>query len=165
MVQQKSVIKHDAYIVLESKRVNEYAARVKTKGKVNRPSQSNPNNTKVTKDVYPDSPFNGVNGTIFGYKQLKFMGSIHRNKPAKVLIDDRYTVENVALITFTVDKSKLTVTFYMYSDQHEQPDLTSKIAEFNIDNAVLAFRDGFTDSTSSSLVMTTVPVKDPYNIR
>jgi hypothetical protein len=108
-----------------------------------------------------------IKGTIFGYKQLKFIGETFRKSPTTVLIDDRFTIENVSLIRYDVEKGTLIVSFYMYADKlTREIDETSLIGRFTMENVVLALKEAFVDDARkiSNLKIYTIPVTDPYNI-
>lgn len=121
--------------------------------------------TKSTQVAYskPESPFKGK-GTIFGYKQLKFIKEMYRDKDTTIMIDDKFIFENVKIIKFIVDGSRVTVEMYMYADKEHNPDITSKVGSFALDNIVLGFSERGEDSKVTSLAIYTVPVKDPYSI-
>lgn len=111
-----------------------------------------------------DDNLKAIKGTIFGYKQLKFMKTLFRIDPTTVIIDDKFIYENVTIIEFCVDTEKasqLTIKFFMYADVHKGADTSSMVGSMRVDNTVLAF----TDAASDQLTIKTVPVTNPYDIK
>lgn len=176
---------YDAYKVIEARRKaastrNAVAKRgevIPNVTKSNQKPQQKPTNNKSkgvigsSVQMYSSqlrkSPFEGISGTIFGLKQLSFMKHIALRKASDVLIDRRYTVSGVELITFTIVKSKLVISFYMSGIGKDfSTDETSLLSRLEVDNVVLALHDRTLDSTSTGAIeITTVPVNDPYNLK
>lgn len=176
---------YDSYKSIEARRKAEtpgvkakLAARSQTtnqpvKNKQNKTYKSTsvktePKPAVMTTSLRTEDPFKNIDGTIFGYKQLDFMKFMLLEKPTSIVIDKRFTLHNIELITFLIEESRITVSFYMsgFKDKTYQPDKEFFAGTIEMTNIVLAFWTNKLESTKTGAMrITTVPVRDPYNLK
>lgn len=120
------------------------------------------NTPKVKTKIHFDDSL----GVIFGYKQLSYIKKRPFPESISVEIDAMFTVLNVQMIEYTVDKSDLTITFYSEQDIKASNEVLTewKTSHIKLKNKVLGFTEGVQDG-KPFLKIKTIAVSDPFNIQ